>query len=99
MYSRYCHSGEAFRFFCHVKLGRAKTAFPVSAPNPSQSGRRVPEQRVEVISVPVGGATYEHRARVAETRYAQAVPHAGDSRSVLRLLSDDGITAELTRAK
>jgi hypothetical protein len=62
-------------------------------------GRRDPEQRVEVISVPVGGATYEHRARVAETRYAQAVPHAGDGRSVLRLLSDDGITAELTRAK
>jgi hypothetical protein len=25
-------------------------------------GRRDPEQRVEVISVPVGGATYEHRA-------------------------------------
>lgn len=57
------------------------------------------EQRVEVIFVPVGGATYEHRARVAETRYAQPVLHAGDGRSVLRLLSDDGITAELTRAK
>jgi hypothetical protein len=57
------------------------------------------EQRVEVIFVPVGGAAYEHRARVAETRYAQPVLHAGDGRSVLRLLSDDGITAELTRAK